>query len=49
MTVVFGSDCERGFHEQGGPKELLEGCQLRELMELVMETQERGYQRRWSP
>ena len=30
MTVVSGSDCERGFHQQGVPKGLLEG---RELME----------------
>ena len=25
MTVVLGSDCKRGFHQQGGPTELLEG------------------------
>ena len=27
-TVVLGSDCERGFHQQGGPKEFPEGRQL---------------------
>ena len=49
MTVVLGSDHKRGFHQQGGPKELPEGCQLRELMGMVVETRDWGYQRRWSP
>ena len=35
MTVLLWSDRERGFHQQGGPKELSEGRQLRELMGMV--------------
>ena len=38
MTVVLGSDHGRSFHHQGGPKELLEGRQLQELMGMVVET-----------
>ena len=49
MTVVLGSDRKWGFHQQGGPKELSEGHQLRELMVMVVETRDWGYQRRWSP
>ena len=49
MTILLGSDHERGFNQQGGPKELLEGRQLRELMGMVVETRDSGYQRRWSP
>ena len=49
MVVVLGSDREWGFHQQGGPKELSEGRQLRELMGMVVETRDKGYQRRWSP
>ena len=40
MMVVLGSDRERGFHQQGGPKELPEGRQLRELMGMVVETRD---------
>ena len=40
MPVVSGSDRDRGFHQQGGPKELLERHQLRELMRMVVETRD---------
>ena len=46
MTVVLGSDRKRGFNQQKGPKELPEGRQLWELMGMVVETRDRGYQRR---
>ena len=46
MTVILGSDRERGFPQQGSPKELPEGRQLRELMGMVVETRDYGYQRR---
>ena len=49
VTVVLGSNRERGFHQQGGPKEVSEGHQLRELMGMVVETRDWGYQRRWCP
>ena len=49
MTVVLGSTHEQGFHQQEGPKELPERRQLRELMGMVVETRDWGYQRRWSP
>ena len=50
MTVVLrGFHRERGFHQQGGLKELLEGRQLQELMGMVVETRDLGCQRRWSP
>ena len=32
MIVMLGSVRERGFHQQGGPKELSEGRQLQELI-----------------
>ena len=41
MTLVLGSDRERVFHQQGGPKELPEGRQLLELM-VVVETRDWG-------
>ena len=49
MRVMLGSDREQGFHQQGGLKELPEGHQLWQLMGMVVETREWGYQRRWSP
>ena len=38
MMVLLGSGCEHSFHQKGGPKELPEGRQLRELMGIVVET-----------
>ena len=46
MTIMLGSDRERGFHQQEGPKGILEGRQLRGLMGMVVETRDWGYQRR---
>ena len=43
MMVVLRSDRERGFHQQGGQKELPEGRQLRKLMGMVVETRDWGY------
>ena len=40
MIAVLGSDREQGFPQQRGPKELPEGCQLRELMGMVVETRD---------
>ena len=44
MTVVLGGNHERGFHQLGGPKELPKRRQLRELMGMVVETRDWGYQ-----
>ena len=49
MIVVVGSGRKGGIHQQRGGKGLLEGRQLRELMAVVVDTRDWGYQRRWSP
>ena len=46
MTVMSGSHHEQSFHQQGGPKEHLEGRSLWESMGLVVETRDWGYQMR---
>ena len=47
--TVGGSNREREFHQQGGPKELLEGRQVQGLIEMPAETGRRldcGYHKR---
>ena len=44
-----GERLRKGFPSKRGPKEFLEGLQLWEWMGMVVETQDWGCQRRWSP
>ena len=48
MTFMLGVTANGASINKGGPKELLERRQLRELMGMVVETRDHGYQRRWS-